>query len=118
MTIGLQILLATIAILTAVMIILNIRKSRIQIEDSFFWLVFAIVLLFMSIFPYLFIYISDVLGFTSPSNFVILFIIFLLIVNQYHLTKKLSLVEIKLKKMIQYIALVEKEQEDKKVTKS
>lgn len=39
MTIGLQILLATIAILTAVMIILNIRKSRIQIEDSFFWLV-------------------------------------------------------------------------------
>lgn len=51
MTIGLQILLATIAILTAVMIILNIRKSRIQIEDSFFWLVFAIVLLFMSIFP-------------------------------------------------------------------
>ncbi|WP_394297595.1 hypothetical protein [Streptococcus phocae] len=30
----------------------------------------------MSIFPYLFIYISDFLGFASPSNFVILFIIF------------------------------------------
>ena len=45
MTLGLQILLATVAILTAVMIILNIRKSRLQIEDSFFWLVFALSLI-------------------------------------------------------------------------
>ncbi|WP_394297596.1 DUF2304 family protein [Streptococcus phocae] len=56
MTIGLQILLATVAILTAVMIILNIRKSQIQIEDSFFCLVFVNCLIGYVYIP-LFIYI-------------------------------------------------------------
>ncbi|WP_283279143.1 DUF2304 domain-containing protein, partial [Streptococcus dysgalactiae] len=54
------------------------------------------------------------LGFESPANFVFLSIIFLLIINQFFITKKLSLTEIKLKKTIQYLALKEKAEDDNK----
>ncbi|MGT2772162.1 DUF2304 domain-containing protein [Streptococcus marimammalium] len=112
MIIGLQIVLAVVAIITASLILISIRKSNIQIEDSFFWLVFSIVLLGLSVVPSIFVWISDYIGFESPSNFIFLLIIFLLIINQYRLTKKLSLQSIKLTKLIQYIALSEKENRD------
>lgn len=112
MIIGLQILLALVAITTSSLILISIRKSNIQIEDSFFWLVFSIVLLALSTIPSLFVWFSNFVGFESPSNFIFLLIIFLLIVNQYRLTKKLSLQSIKLTKLIQHIALAEKENKD------
>ena len=58
-----------------------------------------------------FTYISDKSIF---MHFVFLSIIFLLIINQFFITKKLSLTEIKLKKTIQYLALKEKAEDDNK----
>lgn len=108
MGIGLQILLAGVAILTSFTILRSIRKSHLQIEYSFFWLIFSLILFVFAILPSLISSISSLLGFQSPSNFVFLVVIFLLIINQYHLTKIISKNEIKLRNVIQFIALEEK----------
>lgn len=109
MTIGLQLILAIVALATAFVILRSIRKSHLQIEESFFWLFFSAILLVFSLFPSLIIFLAKCLGFQSPANFVFLFIIFLLVINQYKLTKKVSKNEIKLRSLIQTIALKNKE---------
>lgn len=114
MTLGLQLILVLVAISTSFVILRSIRKSNLQIEESFFWLLFALVLFLFSLFPWVVIYFAELIGFQSPANFVFLFIIFLLIVNQYRLTKKVSKNEIKLRSLIQHIALSEQERERNK----
>ncbi|AEJ25138.1 TPA: DUF2304 domain-containing protein [Streptococcus equi subsp. zooepidemicus] len=112
MFIGLQLILIIVALLTAMFILDSIRRSKILIEDSFFWLFFSLIVLLLSLFPNAAVYFSRLLGFESPANFVFLSIIFLLIINQFFITQKLSRTEIKLKKMIQYLALNEKEKQE------
>ncbi|WP_283270948.1 DUF2304 domain-containing protein [Streptococcus dysgalactiae] len=114
MHISLQLILIVVAFLTTLFMIDSIRKSKILIEDSFFWLFFSLIILLLSIFPGMAVFFSDLLGFESPANFVFLSIIFLLIINQFFITKKLSLTEIKLKKTIKYLALKEKAEDDNK----
>ena len=105
MTLSLQLILAFVALVTFFVIFRSIRKSNLQIEESFFWLLFSTILLVLSIFPSIIIFFSKLLGFQSPANFVFLFINFLLMVNQYKLTKKVSKNEVKLRNLIQAIAL-------------
>ncbi|HFR3773807.1 TPA: DUF2304 domain-containing protein, partial [Streptococcus suis] len=99
MALQFQILLIATAVLTTYFILLNIRKSRIQIEDSIFWFFFSGVLLFFAFLPDLISWFSDVIGIESPANFVFLAIIFLLILNQYRMTLKLAKLEIKMKEL-------------------
>lgn len=108
MTIGLQILLATVAIVTSIIILRSIRKSNLQIEYSLFWLVFSFILFVFALFPNAVVFLANLLGFLSAANFVFLVIIFLLIINQYRLTKMISKNEIKLRHLVQAIALKDK----------
>ncbi|HEP1820113.1 TPA: DUF2304 domain-containing protein [Streptococcus suis] len=105
MALQFQFLLIATAVLTTYFILLNIRKSRIQIEDSIFWFFFSGVLLLFAFLPDLISWFSDVIGIESPANFVFLAIIFLLILNQYRMTLKLAKLEIKMKELVQFIAI-------------
>ncbi|BAN93213.1 membrane protein [Streptococcus dysgalactiae subsp. equisimilis 167] len=70
MHISLQLILIVVAFLTTLFMIDSIRKSKILIEDSFFWLFFSLIILLLSIFPGMAVFFSDLLGFESPANFV------------------------------------------------
>ncbi|HFI0097398.1 TPA: DUF2304 domain-containing protein, partial [Streptococcus suis] len=72
MALQFQILLIATAVLTTYFILLSIRKSRIQIEDSIFWFFFSGVLLLFAFMPDLISWFSDVIGIESPANFVFL----------------------------------------------
>lgn len=114
MTLGLQLILVVVAVTTSFVILRSIRKSNLQIEESFFWLLFSLLLFVFAIFPNLIIFLADLIGFQSPANFVFLIIIFLLIVNQYNLTKKVSKNEIKLRNLVQFIALSQRNENSEK----
>ncbi|HFH9839666.1 TPA: DUF2304 domain-containing protein [Streptococcus suis] len=105
MALQFQLLLIVTAVLTSTVILLNIRKSNIQIEDSIFWFFFSGILVIFAFGPQVIGQLSDWIGIESPANFVFLAIIFLLIVNQYRMTLKQAKLEIKLKELIQYIAI-------------
>ena len=90
MTIWFQIVLIFVSLATVTFILRGIRKSQVQINDSLFWIFFSLVLLVFSVFPKLAEIIARALGIVSAVNFIFLFIIFLLLINQYQLTVRLS----------------------------
>ena len=111
MTIWFQVVLTVVSILTCSFILRSIRKSQVQINDALFWIFFSIVLLVFSILPKLAEKIANALGIVSAVNFIFLFIIFLLLINQFQLTLKLSKLDTKFKNLVQIIALRNKDED-------
>ena len=100
-----NILLVLGSVLTFLYIMRLIRKSTVRIEDTFFWIFFAILLIILSLFPDLAYYIAHRLGFQAPINLVYVVIIFVLIVNQFAMSLKISRLTIKQKELTQQVAI-------------
>ena len=109
MTIWFQIVLIFVSVMTCAFILRSIRKSQVQINDAIFWVFFSLILLVFSIFPSLAEAIASVLGIVSAVNFIFLFVIFLLLINQFQLTLRLSKLDTKFKNLVQTIALRDKD---------
>jgi len=77
-----------------------------------FWIFFSLILLVFSIFPKLAEFIAASLGIASAVNFIFLFIIFLLLMNQFQLTVRVSKLDTKFKNLVQVIALNKNEEKD------
>lgn len=105
MTITLRIVLMIVSLLNCVWTLSSIRKARIKIESSIFWIIFSIVLLVISFVPELVEIGADLLGVQSPSNFIFLVIIFLLIIKLFRLTMYLSQLEKKVDYLVQRYAI-------------
>ncbi|MEG0090981.1 MAG: DUF2304 domain-containing protein [Oscillospiraceae bacterium] len=113
MSVPLRVILILGSVFTFFFVTHYIRKARIRIEDTIFWLFFCMVLIVISIFPALPFWLSELIGFQSPINLVYLIIIFILIVNQFYTSVKISQLEIKQKELVQKLA-VDKAQMEKK----
>ena len=57
-----------------------IRQAKVKIEYTVFWIIFSGILVLMGIFPQLFYWVSELLGFQAPINMIYLVFIFVLIV--------------------------------------
>ena len=113
-----RILLLTVSAGTTLFFLRKIRKAKVQIQDVIFWLLFSAALVMLSLFPGALGYFSELLGIMSPANFLFLVIIFLLMIHQFALTIRISMLEYKLNKMGREYALdnaelAEKEEEQK-----
>lgn len=109
MGISLRFALFAGSILTFIFINSYIKKSRVRIEDTMFWMVFSAVLVVIGIFPQIPMFFSRLLNIESPANFVFLVIIFVLLVHQFFLSMKLSQTELKLRELIQTLAIENKD---------
>ena len=89
--------------LTAV--VLKIRKSKFQIHDGIFWFLLSIFLLILSIFPQIVERLSGLLGVESPANLVFLGILALLLIKNFLLSIKVSLLEYNLMKLTQRVVV-------------
>lgn len=114
MTMLLRIVLIVVSILTTVLILRKIRQSKLQIEDSLFWIGFSFMLILFSVFPIVPTVLSELAGTYSTSNFIFLFVIFLLIVKLFHMTIKQSQMETRLRELVQKMAIDEKEERDRR----
>lgn len=110
---SLSVILIFGSVLTFFFITHYIKKAKIRIEDTIFWIFFCAVLIGISIFPQVPIRLSEMLGFQAPINLVYILIIFILIVNQFYMSVKISQMQIKQKELVQRMAL-ERVQNDKK----
>ena len=110
MTLLLRIVLIVASVLTTVLILRKIRQSKLQIEDSLFWIGFSFMLILFSVFPTV---LAELAGTYSTSNFIFLFVIFLLIVKLFHMTIKQSQMETRLRELVQKMAIDEKEERDR-----
>ena len=76
-----------------------------QIADVLFWLLFAVVLIVMSVFPEAVAWFTELVGVQSPVNFVFLVVIFLLIVRCFSLSVKVSSLEAKLENLVEDVSV-------------
>lgn len=104
---GLNIVFIIASFFTFLFIILKIRKNGLNIDDSIIWILWAIVLLIISIFPILPTIISEKLGFMSTSNFVFTIFIFFLYILLFIQSIQISKLKDKQKELIQKISLRE-----------
>lgn len=115
MTIELRAALIVVSLLTLLFVAKRIRSSKVRLEDSIFWVCFAAIIFLLSIFPQVFYWLSDLIGTYAPVNFVFLFFIFILLVQSFHLSMRISQADTKIKELTQQLAVekFERYQNDK-----
>lgn len=107
MTVMLRIILIAVSVATTILILRRIRQSKLQIEDSIFWIGFSFILLLFSIFPQIPALLARMAGTYTTANFIFLAVIFLLIVKMFHMSIKMSQLETRVKELVQEMALQE-----------
>lgn len=116
MAIALRIALILVSLITLIFIARKIRSSKVKLEDSMFWICFAALIFIFSLFPQIFYMLSDLVGTYSPSNFVFLFFIFVLLIQSFQLSMRISQADTKIKELTQQLAIekFERYQNDKR----
>ena len=107
MTILLRCILIIVSLLTTVYIIKKIRQAKVQIEDSIFWILFALILIVISIFPQIPRFFAALLGIYSTENFLFLFMIFVLLIKIFYMTIRISQLDHKVQELSEKIAIDE-----------
>lgn len=105
MTIALRVALILVSFITLVFIARKIRNSKVKLEDSMFWICFAALIFIFSLFPQIFYVLSNLIGTYSPANFVFLFFIFVLLVQSFQLSMRISQADTKIKELTQQLAI-------------
>ncbi len=78
MSIELRVVLLIAAVFSILWIITRIRKAKVRLEDTFFWVVMSVILLILGLFPSVSYWLSSMLGVISPANLVFFIMICLL----------------------------------------
>ena len=100
-----QLLLIGGAVVILLVVIHSVHKRRILIDDSLFWIAFAVVLVVLGAFPQIVFFFARLFGFQSPANLVFAAITAVLIVKEFHTTAKLSILRDKVNQLAQEVAL-------------
>lgn len=108
----LRIALIVVCVAACTYVLRKIRRAQMEIDDAIYWILVSIALVIISIFPQIPDFFSDLLGIQSPSNFVFLAVIFMVICKLFSLSLEVSLLKQKLKSTIQNVAIREKELEE------
>ncbi|MDO4847550.1 MAG: DUF2304 domain-containing protein [Clostridiaceae bacterium] len=111
--IALRILLIIMSVFTFAFVIKQIRKNKIEIGESLFWIIISIILIVISVFPQITGFFTKLLGIQSPSNFVFLVAIFIVMLKLFTLSIDVAKLKQKLKSLIENVALKEKELDEK-----
>ena len=112
MSIVLRIVLVLGALLALSIVVRKVRKSKIRIADSVYWVCAAVLLLVLAIFPHIAYFFSGLLGFLSPSNFVFVVVIALMLLKLFNLACDVSRLTDKVEQLSQEVALDKKERGD------
>ena len=114
MSITLRIILIIGSIISFVFCINRIKKAKLKVENSVTWMVGSIILILMSIFSDVVGWLSGLLGFVSPVNFVFLIMITFLLMQTFIDNIHITALNEKIKDLDHYIALKEHEEKNEK----
>jgi len=114
----LRIVLFLVSIGTLAFVLKRIRKSQVQIDSAIFWILFMLVLIIISIFPIIIVFVADILAIDSPANFVFLSIIFLLLLKVFNLSLQISKLQYQVQQLAQIAAIEKFQNNSDKLTRS
>ena len=107
MSIQLRAALILGAVITMMAMLRQIRKRKVRIDSSIFWILFSFILVLIAVFPDLVYIASRLLGIISPANLVLAGIILILIIKMFLMTLEISEMKEKLAELARSIALRE-----------
>lgn len=93
------------AVLTLAYVISKIRSKQITTSDAVFWFVLSFCLVLLALIPNIVFFMSNVLGFVSPANFIFLCVLVVLIYHQLTMSVKLCRLQATVTQLTQVIAL-------------
>ena len=114
MTLVLRILLLIGALFAMGIVINSVRKSKIRISDSVYWVVSAGILVLFALIPQLAYFFSGLFGFVSPANFVLLLVIVMILIRLFHQSCAISKLTYKVEQLSTELALRDKDARDEK----
>ncbi|ETP72738.1 hypothetical protein UYO_1340 [Lachnospiraceae bacterium JC7] len=100
-----RVVLVAVSVGTLGIVLSRIRKSKLNIEDSIFWILLVFMFVVFAVFPSVPDTLAGLLGIYSTANFLFLFMIFILIMRLFSMSMRLSSLEDKVKSLVQEIAL-------------
>ncbi len=109
MSLKLQIILVVIWLLMLFYLITQIRNRVVSIKHSLTWLILDLILIVLSVFPNILVWLGKVFGVETPSNMLFFFGFVLVLMIAYSHTVALSRLSEKQKAIAQYFALKEYE---------
>lgn len=109
MNIPLRVALIVCSVAILFFVMRRIRKSSLEIDDSVFWLVIAAALIVVAAFPQIAYWVSGLLGFQAPVNFVFACGIIVLLVRTFRQDQKIAVLKRKLIALAQHEALREED---------
>ena len=102
-----------LSLLVVIYIIREVRKKKFSIKESFWWVIAAIVMLVLAIFPYSIDNIADFLNIEYPPSLLfVICIIFLMFIN-FRNSKRIAEHQEKIIELAQHIAILESEKKGK-----
>ena len=114
MTLVLRILLLIGALFAMGIVINSVRKSKIRISDSVYWVVSAGILVLSALIPQLAYFFSGLFGFMSPANFVLMLVIVMMLIRIFHQSCAISKLTYKVEQLSAELALRDKDARDEK----
>ena len=112
MPVILRIVLIISSVLMLIYMLKKVKKSKVQIEHTIFWIILGVFLILISLVPQIIYLFAYLLGIQSPVNLILAFIIFVLLIKQFLMTIEVSQLEIKIRELVEEIALKEKNDEE------
>lgn len=99
-----------IAIILMIYIVHVVRKNKLSIKASFWWLVGSVIILLLSIFPYSINWLAEIFGIAYPPALLLtLAVVFLLFIN-FQDSRHISEQQAKITELAEQVALLKLKQ--------
>ena len=108
MSVTLRVILIVGSFVSFLLCVTKIKQSKLKVENSVIWMLGSVLLIFMSIFSNVVEWLSHLLGFISPVNFV--FLLVQTFIDNIHIT----ILNEKIKDLNHNIALERNEEKNAK----
>ena len=109
----LRVILVAGAVLAVIIVARQIKRSKMLVEDSIFWMVTAVVLVLLALFPGIATSLAELLGFMSPANFVYLVVIALLLWKVFTNSAEISRLKARVTELAQEVALAHADEKNR-----
>lgn len=101
-----------IALLCMIYIIMEVRKGKFQIKESFWWFIASIIMLILAIFPYSINWLAKIFNVAYPPTLFLVFCIIFLVLMNFKNSKKISEQDKKIIELAQVIAILKEKIND------
>lgn len=105
MSIALRIILIVGALFTFLYILRRVKKCDMSVSDTVFWILFSAVLIIFAVFPVVAYFLADLLGFIAPINFILIFVIAVLVLKIFSMSVEVSRLKSRIATLAQNIGL-------------